>query len=62
MTRTRSLPSDKGALRWQTTGSQQNKIVVGVDGSDSSKDALAWGIRQARLTGGPLQAVMTWEY
>jgi nucleotide-binding universal stress UspA family protein len=42
--------------------SQQKKIVVGVDGSDSSKAALAWGIRQARLTGAPLQVVMTWEY
>ena len=43
-------------------GPQQEKVVVGVDGSDSSKAALAWGIRQARLTGSSLQAVMTWEY
>jgi len=40
----------------------ERKIVVGVDGSDSSKAALAWAIRQAQLTGAPLEAVMTWDY
>lgn len=40
----------------------EKKIVVGVDGSDSSKGALAWAIRQAQLTGAPLEAVMTWDY
>ena len=40
----------------------EKKIVVGVDGSDSSKAALAWGIRQAQLTGAPLEAIMTWDY
>ena len=40
----------------------EKKIVVGVDGSDSSKAALTWSIRQARLTGAPLEVVMTWDY
>lgn len=44
------------------TDSQEKKIVVGVDGSDSSKAALVWGLRQARLTGAPLQVVMAWDY
>ena len=44
------------------TDSQEKKIVVGVDGSDSSKAALVWALRQARLTGAPLQVVMAWDY
>ena len=36
-------------------------IVVGVDTSDSSKDALRWAAAQARLTGSRLRAVMAWE-
>jgi nucleotide-binding universal stress UspA family protein len=40
----------------------ERRIVVGVDGSDSSKAALAWAIRQARLTGAVVDAVMTWEF
>lgn len=37
-------------------------IVVGVDGSESSKEALAWAIRQARLTGAEVLAVTAWAY
>jgi len=37
-------------------------IVVGVDGSESSKEALRWAARQAQITGAKLLAVMTWEY
>lgn len=36
-------------------------VVVGVDGSDASKDALRWAARQAELTGASLLAVMTWH-
>jgi len=38
------------------------KIVVGIDGSPSSLDALAWAARQADLTGSSLEIVMTWEW
>ncbi|MHB8592874.1 MAG: universal stress protein [Acidimicrobiales bacterium] len=38
------------------------RIVVGVDGSDSSKEALRWAARQAKLTGAALEVVVTWEY
>jgi nucleotide-binding universal stress UspA family protein len=37
-------------------------IVVGVDGSDSSKLALKWAARQAKLTGAQLNVVTTWEF
>jgi nucleotide-binding universal stress UspA family protein len=36
-------------------------IVVGVDGSESSKEALRWAVQQSELTGGALEAVMSWE-
>lgn len=41
---------------------QEQRIVVGVDGSDSSKAALRWAIRQAKLTGGLVDAVTAWHY
>ena len=34
------------------------RIVVGVDGSPSSRAALRWGARQAALTGGTVDAVI----
>ncbi len=37
-------------------------IVVGVDGSDSSLEALRWAANQARLTGAALEVLATWEY
>jgi len=41
---------------------ETNRIVVGVDGSPSSLDALDWAARQAELTGVPLELVMAWEW
>lgn len=38
------------------------RIVVGVDGSDSSIKALHWAVRQAELTGAEVEAVNSWEY
>jgi nucleotide-binding universal stress UspA family protein len=40
----------------------RGKVVVGVDGSASSQQALRWAARQARLTGGELHAVSVWDY
>ena len=37
-------------------------IVVGVDGSQSSLAALRWAVRQAELTGAPLEIVSAWEW
>ncbi len=38
------------------------RIVVGVDGSAASKDALRWAHRQAALTASRLTAVAVWSY
>jgi len=45
-----------------TTGQETGRIVVGVDGSPSSKAALAWAVRQAERTGGTVEAVIAWRY
>jgi nucleotide-binding universal stress UspA family protein len=37
-------------------------IVVGIDGSDCSKDALRWAAQQAELTGATLEAIIVWDY
>src|SRR5580704_2974472 len=39
----------------------EGRIVVGVDGSPSSVEALTWAARQAALTGGPLDVLLTWH-
>lgn len=46
----------------QPQGEQEQRIVVGVDGSAPSKAALAWAIRQAKLTGAAVDAVIAWEF
>jgi nucleotide-binding universal stress UspA family protein len=38
------------------------KIVVGVDGSESSQEALQWAVAEAELHGQPLEALMAWGY
>ena len=38
------------------------KIVVGVDGSESSQDALRWAVAEAKLRNVPLEALMAWGY
>jgi nucleotide-binding universal stress UspA family protein len=37
------------------------RIVVGVDGSASSREALRWAVRQAALTGSIVDAVIAWR-
>lgn len=37
------------------------KIMVGVDGSEGSRRALAWAIRQAAARGAALQPVIIWQ-
>ncbi len=46
----------------QPSGDGEHRIVVGVDGSASSQEALAWAARQARLTGAVVEAVMAWDF
>jgi nucleotide-binding universal stress UspA family protein len=44
------------------TDTKKSTIVVGVDGSESSLDALRWAARQAELTGDTLEAVCAWSF
>ncbi len=37
-------------------------VLVGVDGTPSSVNALRWAARQAELTGATLRVVTTWEF
>jgi nucleotide-binding universal stress UspA family protein len=41
---------------------RQGRIVVGVDGSPASLDALVWAVRQASLTGAVVEAVTAWHF
>ncbi|MEU6466551.1 universal stress protein [Streptomyces sp. NPDC046976] len=41
--------------------SERERIVVGVDGSEGSRQALNWAVRQAELTGGWVEAVIAWD-
>ncbi|MEW2547461.1 universal stress protein [Streptomyces sp. NPDC047002] len=45
-----------------STSPQDHRVVVGVDGSDSSKEALKWAVAQAKITGGVVEAIITWEF
>jgi nucleotide-binding universal stress UspA family protein len=40
---------------------EQPRIVVGVDGFESSKAALRWAVHQAKLTGAVVEAVTAWQ-
>jgi len=44
-----------------TPQNQSTAIVVGVDGSEASRDALRWAAQQAALTGAHLRVVMAWH-
>lgn len=37
-------------------------IVVGIDGSESSIDALRWAVAQAKATGATIEAVAAWHW
>jgi nucleotide-binding universal stress UspA family protein len=39
-----------------------HRIVAGIDGSESSLDALQWAARQAQLTGSTLEVITTWDW
>jgi nucleotide-binding universal stress UspA family protein len=41
---------------------ESGRIVVGVDGSPSSLEALSWGARLADLTGSTLEVITSWEW
>jgi nucleotide-binding universal stress UspA family protein len=41
---------------------KQHRLVVGVDGSPSSRAALRWAVRHAELTKGIVTAIAAWDY
>jgi nucleotide-binding universal stress UspA family protein len=45
-----------------TNAEADRRIVVGLDGSQSSIAALEWAATQAALTGAGLEVLMTWEW
>lgn len=49
-------------MSMQQRATSGQRIVVGVDGSSSSKAALAWAVRQAEMTGATVEAVIAWHY
>ncbi len=44
------------------TPADSGRVIVGIDGSDASKDALRWAYRQAAQSGSELVAVAVWSY
>ena len=38
-----------------------DRIVVGVDGSDNARAALAWAVDEARVRGASVDAVLVWN-
>jgi nucleotide-binding universal stress UspA family protein len=46
----------------EATRRNKGTVVVGVDGSEPSRLALRWALRQAQMTGACLRVVWCWEY
>ena len=61
-TRTRTTSRRRSSHDTPHEAPGTGRIVVGIDGSPSSLDALSWAARQADLTGSTLEVVMTWEW
>jgi nucleotide-binding universal stress UspA family protein len=45
-----------------TAAAREHRIVVGLDGSPGSRDALAWALQQARRSGATVDAVVVWDW
>jgi nucleotide-binding universal stress UspA family protein len=65
MTSTLTPPRDEAPVSrdrpGREGGERRRRVLVGVDGSEGSKDALRWAARQADTTGASLDVLMTWE-
>jgi nucleotide-binding universal stress UspA family protein len=60
-----ALPGPTGSVHavvMSTEKRTSNVIVVGVDGSESSIDALRWAATQARHVGASIEVVAAWEW
>lgn len=59
--RVRSADNSFWTHRREPMNQSRPALVVGIDGSQSSEDALRWAADQARLTGAELHAVTAWQ-
>ncbi len=58
-----SVGLEPGARRKMNgSGGDEARIVVGIDGSAGSKEALRWAAQQAKSTGAALEVVIAWHY
>lgn len=46
----------------EMSAAERQRIVVGIDGSPASRNALEWAVRQAELTSASLEIVSSWEW
>ena len=46
----------------EQAGTAAGRILVGVDGSETSKQALRWAARMIPVVGTHLEAIMVWDY
>ena len=56
-----NVPQKSGHPAGEEGGDRGRHIVVGVDGSEESKDALRWAAGQAQLRGASLDVVTCWQ-
>jgi nucleotide-binding universal stress UspA family protein len=49
-------------MTMSTESVHANRIVVGVDGSESAKGALRWAARFAKTSGATIDAVIAWHF
>jgi hypothetical protein len=61
MTTPAACDQAEARMSQQRTSDGVARIVVAVDGSSSSKEALRWAIRQAGLTEATVEALITWH-
>lgn len=45
----------------ETKENMKSRIVIGLDGSDASKDALRWAVRLAPTLNARIEAIVAWE-
>ncbi len=57
-----SSPAPSTALKTAQHAEHRGRIVVGIDGSESSVDALRFAVRTAQAFGTSLEAIAVWSY
>jgi nucleotide-binding universal stress UspA family protein len=55
------VPADRGPQARTVRAMSTNEVIVGIDGSQASIEALRWAMEYARRTGTTVVPVHTWE-